>query len=150
MFDYLSLDWGSFNVGVAFGDSSSSLVIPSTQNFLTQTFFVDIAKEIKARNISKIVVGLPSNFRGKNTHTSLKAIDFAHQLQRKFPNIEVVTWGENCTTKDSKKLLCIKNSKKLGLKKFVIDNQSAAEILKNYLSFALCRGRSDISDIPSN
>jgi RNase H-fold protein (predicted Holliday junction resolvase) len=125
MFDYIGIDWGEKICGIAFGDSTSRLIIASTKETRTQDIFDTILAEATKRSTAYIVVGSPLTFHGKDTRVTFLIKQFIEKLQLLLPNCDIFTIGERGTTKDS--------FEKIGKSlKYQIDNQSAAEILDRY------------------
>jgi RNase H-fold protein (predicted Holliday junction resolvase) len=127
MFDYISIDWGEKVCGLAFGDSTTGLVIPATFEALHVNIISVLQVEVTKRRSTHIIVGLPSNFQGNKTRITLLVEAFIEQLIKHFPTITIDTFNERGTTKDS--------LAKLGKHhKYQLDNQSAAEILTQYFN----------------
>ena len=122
MFDYLSIDWGLRRSGLAFG--SQALVMAYQKNLMTVDIWQTLDQEIAKRNTKIIVVGLPTNFFGKNTQISNLILEFVIELRVKYPNLQIETMEEKGSTKLSKKMLKID--------KHDINHQSAVNILNWY------------------
>lgn len=80
---YLGIDYGDSKVGLAIGDSESSLALPYKiiKNSGRTTLFKDLAEIIKAENVEMIVVGLPLNTRSESSNQTEATRKFAAELQ---------------------------------------------------------------------
>jgi RNase H-fold protein (predicted Holliday junction resolvase) len=102
MFDVLAIDWGTIRSGLAFGSSSTFLVLSYTKELPTSQLFEVLDLEIKEKKPNTILVGLPSNFKREKTATSLKIEDFCNELTLRYPKLKLITLNENGTSKISK------------------------------------------------
>ena len=125
MFDFISIDWGSVNCGIALANSQTKLILPykvvPTKNILSM-----IHLEIKERpNTKKIVVGLPLNFRGQPTQTSESVIKFVEILTKQLlsTSLKIEMVNERGSTKEFVEL---KN------KSLTVDSLSAVKIMEFY------------------
>lgn len=124
MFEYLAIDWGSKRCGIAFGDIHTELTVPATYQCDTGTVFSVVEKEINAKKITHIVLGLPTNFNLGKTEVTDKILQFKQELETRFPGIVVETIFERNTTKHAKK----DNLKD----KTMINHLAAQRIMENY------------------
>lgn len=86
MFDFLAIDWGSLRIGLAFGNFESGLVLPFDGNLDWQNFWQILKIEIKKRQIQKIIVGMPTNWKFGKTETGFKIEEFMQKLRN---NLEI-------------------------------------------------------------
>jgi putative transcription antitermination factor YqgF len=126
MFTTIGIDWGGVRFGLAFGSLETDLIIPATFECFSRDIFSILDKEILARKIQTIVVGLPTNFHGRNTNVTDKINGFIKELNLLYPTLIIVTINERSSTKDAKKDL--ENDKN----KHSINHQAAAKILEYY------------------
>lgn len=126
MFTHLSIDWGEKRCGMAFGDISTGLILPFTKELETRDVLQILSQELVSRKISEIVVGIPTNFAGKDTKITGSIQKFIKLINSTLPNITVHTINERSTTLDAKKLLG-KNPTK-----HHVNHQSAGGILELY------------------
>jgi putative Holliday junction resolvase len=126
MFTILAVDWGEKRCGLAFGNPDTELVLTYTQECFTKDIFYTLDKEIIDRKIQTIVIGLPTNFQGGDTHITDKINQFVEQIKHDYPNLEITTVNERSSTKDAKKSL--ENNKN----KHSLNHQAAAKILEYY------------------
>ena len=101
MFDILAIDWGSVRYGLAFGSSSSGLVLPYVGEVPAADIWTILEKEIVTRKISTVILGYPTNFQLGNTATTDRILEFREQLASKFPSLNIHTVNERNTTKAS-------------------------------------------------
>jgi RNase H-fold protein (predicted Holliday junction resolvase) len=102
MFDIFALDWGTVRSGLAFGSSSTFLVLSYSKELMTKDLFEVLEKEVLEKKPTIFLVGLPSNFKREKTETTVKIEEFCEQLACKYPNIKIVTQNENGTSQLSK------------------------------------------------
>ena len=127
MFDTLIIDWGSVRFGMAFGSTTTELVIPTQKTCLTQDIWKILSDEINTRNITQILVGIPMTFDFKPTIVSNQIQSFTTNLQKSFPEIKITEVNERHSTKNA----LSKNPK---LTKSSLNHQSACEIFNYYIS----------------
>jgi putative transcription antitermination factor YqgF len=126
MFDILAIDWGSRRFGLAFGSSSTGLVLACDYDCYTDNIWQCLTGELEGRVINKIIVGMPTTFDLKKTEVSLNIEKFVVELKSNFPKLEVMLVNERNSTQKA----LSKNSK---LKKHNLNHQAAVEILESYL-----------------
>lgn len=134
MFDYLGIDWGEKRFGLAFGSSSTGLVISADYLAPFSDIFDLIEIELKKRKISKVILGLPTNFKGGLTETSQKILEFLEDLKTHFPNLEIRTYHERGSTKTGLKQM---KEAKTGKDKDLLNHLAAKKILEDYFSHEL-------------
>lgn len=131
MFDLIGLDWGSIRCGVAFGSSDTGLVIPSQDLVLNNQIVEYLELQIQARGTKKIILGLPTNFKGNLTQVTDKVLEFGEELRIVFPSLEIIKFDERGSTKQARDSL-----NHLGHNsKYSVDNLAAAKILEAYIEF---------------
>ena len=127
MFDLLGIDWGEKNCGLALADSSTGLTLPleGSSNAMLLNIITKLLE--KYSTISKVIVGIPTNFKGQETILTTKIKEFVSILKSKLaPKIQIITVNERGSSKP------FQIDQKLQ-KKQLIDSLSAAQILKFYL-----------------
>jgi len=136
MFDFLAVDWGEKNVGLALGDSKTKLVIPYQKNTLNSEIIAEIKKALTDKKIKNIVIGYPTNFAGNSTLITQKIQDFKKTLEQDLKSTKITFVNERQTTVLAKQNFgkyFSKNSNKLKQSfKQNRDNLSAVEILQRY------------------
>jgi len=98
----MAIDWGHKRFGLAFGNEESGLILPAAKPCYTKSIWDMLAAEIQARNIQKIVVGLPSNFHGGDTIVTTQIRDFLVQLHVRFPQQTIYTINERGSSQQAK------------------------------------------------
>jgi putative Holliday junction resolvase len=126
MFTHIALDWGEVYIGLAYGDKQTQLVLAAKDKVDPENYLQAISDLLQNNQISEIILGYPSNVRGKPTNTSNKINDFSKELQKHFPKLDITLVDERFTTKLAKDKL---NS---DIPRHILNNQSAAEILNRY------------------
>ncbi len=120
MTNYLSIDYGQKNIGIAYKIAENPIVptdvIPFSNN---QQLIKQIAKLCQQYQIQQIVIGLPLNLKGEIGHQSQITIEFKKQLVAQL-NIPVTLADERFSSK-------IFSENELN------DSYSAATILNHYL-----------------
>lgn len=108
MFDIIGIDWGEKNFGVAFGSSTTGLIIPANQVFPANSIEQMLESEIKTRKITTIIIGYPTTFHGQKTRISQLIEDYKQLLVAKFPTLQIHFIDERGSSQDSDNL--VKNS----------------------------------------
>lgn len=142
MFDIIGIDWGQKTFGVAFASSSTSLVIVSQKTYPASDIWTDLEEELRTRKISKIVVGLPLNFRLEPVANTVKVQEFTDQIKNKFTGIEVFLANERGSTdsgvlskigKSRNKMQASENKPVVDKNNPLVHNLSAKKILEWWL-----------------
>lgn len=126
MFDIIAIDWGSKRFGLAFGSSSTGIVLACDYDCFTSEIWIILAKEIESRKTQKVIVGMPTTFDLKKTEVSTNIEEFINEFKLKFEGLEVIIVNERNSTKKA----LSKNSQ---LKKHNLNHQAAVEILESWL-----------------
>ncbi len=100
MFDVLAIDWGEKRFGVAFGDSTSQLILPASYSCNANEVWEILDRELHERNIQVIVVGRPANFQQQATLTTNLVDDFVFKLKSVFHELKIETVNERGSTKE--------------------------------------------------
>lgn len=124
MFDLLGLDWGEKYFGVAFGSSTTGLIIPAKQTFLAKNIEIELIDEIKNRKITTVIIGYPTTFHFQKTKITNLIEDYKNSLQAQFPDLIIHFIDERGTSKDSDNL--VKNTE-------LSHNLAASLILQRWL-----------------
>jgi len=129
----MAIDYGDARSGVAVSDETSTLtgdafVIQSRDENITAQSIID---EVKARGVSRIIVGYPKNMDGTIGPRAVKSEQLVEVL-RTMTDIEIILWDERLTTKSAHQILSEtgRSGKK---RKNTIDAVAAALILESYL-----------------
>lgn len=129
----LALDVGEVRVGVALSDPLGWTAQP--QGFLPrrpQRAFVDAVREIvEAREVVRLVVGLPLLLSGEKGARALDAESVAAALEQEL-GIPVETWDERLTTVQADRALR-EGAVRRSDRRRKIDSVAAAVLLQSYL-----------------
>ena len=129
----MAIDYGDARTGIAVSDMLG--MIAGETFVITQwdpAVLADtIVREAKARNVEKLVLGLPKNMDGTEGPRAEKARALAAMLEEKGA-LPVVMWDERRTTVDAHRILRA-NGKKEKKHKATVDAVAAALILEGFL-----------------
>ena len=129
----LGIDYGQRRIGLAISDPLNIIAKPMT--FLDTKDDIDIInhlqKIIKDKKITKLVVGLPLNMKGKDSAQTKLTRDFADLLKSKI-NLPIYFQDERLSSITAKKIL-IQQDKSPSRNKGFIDEIAAAVFLQEYL-----------------
>lgn len=121
---YLGIDYGDKRIGIAVSDSGGRIAFPKKVIFNRgPNIYTQIKTIIEEENASKIVIGIPLAFDGKETEQSKKTRAFAGELGRA---ISLAIEFEN-------ELLTTHMVEGVGIKKEHTDEAAAALILQSFL-----------------
>jgi putative holliday junction resolvase len=129
----MGLDYGLKRIGIAVSDplhifASSLTTLPNDNNL-----FKKLSGIISGKNIILIILGIPSDEEYSGTSIIKDVRLFKENLNNKF-HLEVIEWDETYTSVIAqKKVIESVSKKKNRLNKGIIDMNSAAVILQEYL-----------------
>ena len=122
---YLGIDYGKKRIGLALSDEEGRLAFPhkTITNSDTSSVAKEVGKIAKKEGVSKIIIGLPITFGGKESEQTKKVKEFGAGLEKllQLP----VEYGNE--------VLSTKMAERSGSSKKNIDTASAAIILQSYL-----------------
>jgi putative holliday junction resolvase len=121
----LALDVGEKRIGIAVSDELKMIATPLTVLNNDPSFFDELEKIIKEKEISEIAVGLPFTLKGEVGHQAKRILGFIEELKGRTDK-KIILIDERFTTKITKEVL-------KGKKRKEIDKYSAALILESYL-----------------
>lgn len=124
--DYIALDYGTKKIGLAIGDSATSLVLP--KSIIPAQDLADYLQTLLKQypSVTTFLVSHNTTFRGKSTINSIESEKLAQSLQAQFTSLHVVLYNERGTTAPYGR-----NS----------DDKAAAYLLEQYFRFALRKQR---------
>lgn len=129
----MAIDYGDARTGIAVSDALG--MIAGETYVITQwdpdALAEEIVRDAKARNVEKLVLGLPRNMDGTEGPRAEKARALAELLKEKGAP-PVIMWDERRTTVDAHRILRA-NGKKEKKHKATVDAVAAALILEGYL-----------------
>lgn len=129
----MGIDYGLKRIGIAVSDplhvfASSLTTLPNDNNL-----FKKLSVIISEKNIVLIILGIPSDEEYSGTSIVKDVRRFKENLKIKF-HLEVIEWDETYTSVIAqKKVIESVTKKKSRMDKGIIDMNSAAVILQEYL-----------------
>jgi putative Holliday junction resolvase len=129
----LGIDHGSKRIGLAVSDPSGMVALPAG-TLESRGFERDLAairQVVEARQVERIVVGLPIHMDGRRGHQAEAAQKFAERLAEEL-GLPVDTLDERWTTREAERALAA-TGRKGKKKRAVIDSVAAALLLRTYL-----------------
>ena len=128
----LAIDYGGKRTGLAATDPLQIIVSP-LETILTETLFDYLTKYFENEDVELVVIGMPLDLDGNETHNTKAVIEFEKKFKKKF-NIPTVFEDERYTSQMAKMALVEGGfKKKHRQKKGSLDSISALFILKIYL-----------------
>ncbi|MBP6854713.1 MAG: Holliday junction resolvase RuvX [Candidatus Pacebacteria bacterium] len=132
----LGVDFGTKRIGLALSDDGGSLAFPESIILNDKNAFNNIRNIIEGREVSEIVVGLPTDTGGEDTTATAQAKKFADDLQVEF-NLPTHMMDERFSSfsvfseNTGKENLNARKQKMI--RPVDVDAQAAAIILQRYL-----------------
>ena len=131
----MGLDLGSRTCGIALSDALAMMA----HAYKTIKFEEDdydtaldlVIKEIKDKEVEKIVLGYPKHMNGDVGYRGQLSEQFKEALEEE-TGLEVILWDERLTTVSSEKVLIEAGVRRENRKKY-IDQLAAVNILQGYL-----------------
>jgi putative Holliday junction resolvase len=130
---FLSIDFGLKRIGLALSDPLFTFAYPFKTIRNDGSMWNEVLKIIKEKNVSKIILGNPSNEDGTASKFSGEVEEFKKKLESK-TNLEVILFNERYSSMIAKEKVLESVSKKSKRRdKGLLDRNSAAVILQDYL-----------------
>ena len=129
----MGIDFGEKRIGIALSDPLLIFAYPfmTLQNDLA--FINNLSKIILEKNITKVILGLPSSKFKSSEELSKKVQKLKQEIETKFI-IEVIFWDEEFSSAIAKEKVIESVTKKSKRKnKDLLDKYAAAIILQEYL-----------------
>ncbi len=127
----LSIDYGKKRIGLALSDPLFTFAYSFKTLINDKKLWGNIDEIIKENNVSKVILGLPNE--RKNKLLVARISNFKKDLEKRY-KLEVITWDEEYTSAIAqKKIIESVTKKKKRRDKGLIDRNSAAVILQEYL-----------------
>jgi putative Holliday junction resolvase len=127
----LSIDYGKKRIGLALSDPLFTFAYSFKTLINDKNLWKNVAEVIKEKNVVKVILGLPNEEKNKLLVTQIS--NFKKEIERRF-NLEVITWDEEYTSVIAQKRIIESVTKKKNRRdKGLIDRNSAAVILQEYL-----------------
>ena len=129
-------------MGIDFGDARTGLAVSDEMNILVGEAWTlnewnpdvvaeKIVAEAKARNVKRLVLGLPKNMDGSEGPRAEKCREFGEKL-KSMTDIELVMWDERRSSIEAHAILHA-NGKKEKKHRQTVDAVAASIILEGYL-----------------
>jgi putative Holliday junction resolvase len=131
----LGIDYGTKRTGIATTDPLQ-LFASGLATVATVNLFDWLKDYLEKEEVEKIVVGEPLYPDGNPAQIHHLVIGFTRQLRKLFPTVEVILHDERFTSEDAKAVIRQSGAKKKKRQdKALVDQVSAALILKDYLNY---------------
>lgn len=135
MMKIMAIDYGDARTGIAISDSMGFLtgyttVIQSRKNDIV---IAEIARLVKERDVTEIVMGFPKNMDGSEGPRADLYRTFAEQVEQEV-GMAVRLWDERRTTIEAHAILH-ESGKRMKSHKKNVDAVAASLILEGYLTF---------------
>ena len=127
----LAVDFGQARIGVAISDELQMLAHPLETIAAKQQPAARITEIVRAKNIDRVVVGIPRQMNGQIGLAATEALQFVQKLRAVLP-CPVVTWDERLTTAAAHRALRDAGKKTRDTRGYV-DQVAAQMILQSYL-----------------
>ncbi len=130
----MGIDYGEARIGIALSDPFGLFASPHSIIRVTEpdTVIEAIRKIITQEQVTKIVVGLPTDSEGRPGAQAVKTIEWARKLGETIPT-PVVFWDESYSSESAKELRPRKKTRQPGKRGQPVDDLAAAVILQEYL-----------------
>ena len=130
----LSVDYGDSRVGTALSDilGISAHGFKTGPNKFYPKMLESIVSIINDNGVGKVVIGLPKNMDGTLGFRADITKEFADDLQKALPDVEIIFWDERLTTVEAANYLNFTNTRGKA-RKNVIDTLAAEIILQSYI-----------------
>jgi putative Holliday junction resolvase len=127
----LSIDYGKKRIGIALSDPLLTFAYSFKTLINDNKLWKNIDKIINEKKVVKVILGLPNEEKNKPLVTEIS--NFKKEIERKF-KLEVITWDEEFTSAIAQERIIESVTKKKKRRdKGLIDSNSAAVILQEYL-----------------
>ncbi len=127
----LSIDYGKKRIGIALSDPLLTFAYSFKTLINDKTLWKNIAEIINEKKVVKVILGLPNEEKNKPLVTEIS--NFKKEMERRF-KLEVITWDEEYTSVIAQERIIESVTKKKKRRdKGLVDSNSAAVILQEYL-----------------
>ncbi|MBQ1477808.1 MAG: Holliday junction resolvase RuvX [Erysipelotrichaceae bacterium] len=132
----LGLDLGSRTIGIALSDSAESMALMKETFRFAQDDYdaaLDRVEEyVQEYGIKEVVLGFPKHMNGDIGEKAQLSIDFKDAME-KYLGVKVYLQDERLTTASSLKTISLELGGKSKMRKSLVDQMSAANILQDFL-----------------
>ena len=129
----MAIDYGKRRMGIAVTDPLQILSSP-LDTIDADKIFVFLKNYLNTEEVSKIVVGWPTDLKNRDTDSTDDVRKFCVKVENLFPKVELVKWDERFTSSLAKQAIIDGGIKKMKRRdKKLIDKISASLILQSYI-----------------
>jgi putative Holliday junction resolvase len=130
----MGIDYGEARIGIAMSDPFGLFANPHSiiQSTAPDTVPEAIQGIITQEQVTKIVVGLPTDSEGRPGAQAVKVIEWTRKLEETI-TIPIVFWDESYSSESAKELKPGKKTRLPGKRGQPVDDVAAAVILQEYL-----------------
>jgi putative Holliday junction resolvase len=129
----MGIDYGKKRIGIALSDPLKTFAYSHSTISNDAKRIIMLTKIIQEKSVNKIILGIPDEVKKTKTSIVNEVLKFKDELTAAF-SIEVLLWDETYTSVIAeKKILESVSSRKKRQNKSLIDMNSAAIILQEYL-----------------
>lgn len=132
----LALDYGSARCGCALSDPSGTIVTPieAVARPASRRGLAAIEALIRAREVERVIVGLPLSLRGEDSPQTRETRAFAQRLSRRLgEEVPVELHDERFTTRIAAREGHARCAREEGLRRAGEDSRAAAHMLESWL-----------------
>lgn len=126
--NYLGLDWGSVNVGVAIADGEIQVALAYATLKNDKDLLKSLGEIVAAENIATVVIGVPLYVKQREAEYGGEKL--GRLIQKHFPAVDVAYQNEMFTTKIAQDRLIKLGEKKVSKRD---DTESARIILQEWM-----------------
>lgn len=139
--NYLAIDYGSRRIGLAHGDELGiAMPVPAAAEASEEERLEHIAREIRIRRITKLIVGYPVNMDGSHGYKTREVDDFIAILENRFA-LPVIRVDETLSSYEAESHMSAKRkggnnarARQAHRKTGEIDSRAATVILQDYFN----------------
>jgi putative Holliday junction resolvase len=129
----MAIDYGTKRVGIAVTDPHQ-MIATGLATVHSKDVLVFLKNYFEKEKVECIVVGEPLQMNGKPSEISEQINNFARQLKKHFPDIEIKRYDERFTSKLATQALLMSGLKKKDRQnKELVDMTSAVIILQSFM-----------------
>jgi len=129
----MAVDFGIKRIGIALSDSLKLFAYPHVTLTNDSSLFDELKKIIEAKQVEKIILGIPSESKESKTSVVKSIEKFKEELTSK-TKVKVILWDESFTSSIAQqKIMESVTKKKKRQDKGMLDMYAAAVILQEYL-----------------
>lgn len=129
----LAIDYGTKRTGIAISDPLR-IIAGAGETVRTHQLMEYLEKYFTDNSVTTLVVGMPTQMDGTPSEVYPHIKGFVRNIQRKFPDLEIVWYDERFTSLLAQRAMIAGGVKKKQRQdKALVDRISAAIILQDYL-----------------